>query len=151
MSQVTVVRNVPVPPETAYDRWLAAYEHLHELYPERIQSMKVVSWEGNERTVACVENWAGRPFRYTMRERLHPPRRVEQLIVDGRGKGSTSVWSFEAAPGGSRVTAQTTLKGAEGFFLGVLFRKTFVREMDEGLARYAKFIEESSPGAPPGA
>ncbi|HEX9708781.1 MAG TPA: SRPBCC family protein [Candidatus Thermoplasmatota archaeon] len=147
MAKLTVTRDVPVRPEIAFDRWLAAYERLHELYPEKIKSMKVIEWNGNERKTACVENWAGRDFSYTMAETLFPPGRVEQRIVEGRGKGSSGSWVFAASAGGTLITVEQRMVGVEGFFLGVLFRKTFRREIEEGLARYAKFIEQSPPEA----
>lgn len=148
MAKLTVTRNVPVSPETAFDRWLAAYEKMSEIYPEKIKSMKVLSWEGNERKTACVETWAGREYEYTMAETLTPPGRVVQRITAGRGKGSVGVWTFTAAPGGStRVSLEQTIAGAEGFFLGVLFRKTFRRELEEGIARYTRYIAQAPPEA----
>jgi len=145
MAKVTVNRQVNASPETAFERWLAAYERLHELYPERIKSMKVLEWKGNERVTLCVENWAGRNLSYTMRETLFPPHRVEQRIVKGAGKGSTGVWSFQGNPPGTLVTVEQTIAGVEGFFMGVLFRKLFVRQMNEGLSRYAMFIDSARP------
>jgi hypothetical protein len=147
MARLTVSRTVPVSRETAFDRWLAAYEKLHELYPEKIRSMKVVEWKGNQRTTACVETWAGRDFEYTMAETLMPPNRVEQRITQGRGKGSAAVWTFAAAPGGTRIELEQRIVGVEGIFLGVLFRRTFRREIEEGLARYASFITQAPPEA----
>lgn len=146
MAKLTVTRTVPVSQETAFDRWLAAYEKLSEIYPEKIKSMKVISWKGNERTTACVENWAGREYEYTMAETLSPPGRVEQRITDGRGKGSVGVWTFTSAPGGSTtVSLEQRIAGVEGFFLGVLFRKTFRRELEEGIARYTNYIAQAPP------
>lgn len=147
MAKLTVNRTVPVSPETAFDRWLAAYERLHELYPEKIKSMKVVEWKGNMRTTACVETWAGRDYEYTMAETLFPPGRVEQRITKGRGRGSVGVWTFTAVGGGTRVQLEQRVAGVEGIFLGVLMRRTFRREIEEGMARYANFIARGPPEA----
>ena len=148
MAKLTVTREVPVRPEIAFDRWLAAYERLHELYPEKIKSMKVIEWNGNERKTACVETWAGRDYAYTMAETLMPPGRVEQRIVEGRGKGSVGFWTFAEAPGGTKITVEQRIAGVEGLFLGVIFRGMFRRELEEGLARYARFIAQAPPEAP---
>jgi hypothetical protein len=57
------------------------------------------------------------------------------------------VWTFAAEGAGTRVTLEQTMAGAEGFMLGVLFRRTFRREVEEGITRYANYIARVPPEA----
>ncbi len=109
--------------------------------PDRFLSWKVLSREGNTRTVESEVRFLGRKFKAVDREVLTPPERSEGETIRGSGKGSKSTFTLSEVPEGTKMEATFEAKGAFASILGPLFRKRFERELDEVLNTLVKNAE----------
>ena len=114
---------------------------LVESMPDRFLSWKVLSQEGNVRTVENEFRFLGRRFKGVDREVLTPPERVEGETIGGSGKGTKSVISLTEVPGGTKIEMALEAKGALASILGPIFRKRAEREFDRVLDAIVKNIE----------
>ena len=114
------------------------------MFPDIFTKMEVVGNDAGRRVILCEERWAGRRFRYKMRETQIPPNRIEHLITEGNGKGSTQTLALEETPIGTKVTMTLEAKGLMASLMGKLFRKQFEAEMDRIFEGYVRVIEASA-------
>ncbi len=135
-------QEVKAPPERVF-RHLTEVERFPEMFPDIFTRMEVVGKEGDSRIILCEERWAGRHFRYTMKEKLSPPERIEHVITQGNGKGSTQILALAEIPDGTLLTMTIEAKGLAATVLGRLFRKKFEEEMNQIFERYMKVVEAS--------
>ncbi len=142
MTRYTRTKEVKAPRERVY-RYLTDVERLPELFPDTFTKMKVVGKEGDSRIIECEEKWAGRRFKYTIREKQFPPERIEQLVTDGNGKGTIQTMTLEEISDGTLVKWTIDAKGVTSSILSTLFRKRFEREIDRIFGTYTQVIEAS--------
>ena len=140
MVRITKSRVIKVPRDRVFQYWIDGSKGV-EWFPDRFLSWKVLSQEGNVRTVESEERWLGRRFKHVDREVLTPPERVEGETVSGSGKGSKSTTTLTNVPGGTKMELAFEAKGAFASILGPLFRKRMEREVDLILDGFKKNIE----------
>ena len=143
MALYTTERIVRAPREKVFQRWVNIIPELPRLFPDWLADMRIVEDRGNERTMRCTEIWAGRQFTYTVRQRLFPSERAEGTVIEGEGKGSSELWTFESVAEGTRIRMTFRPKGAMRLLM-VLFRKRFAREFEGRLDRWKQAIEASA-------
>ncbi|QQG48437.1 MAG: SRPBCC domain-containing protein [archaeon] len=143
MARFTRTQEVQAPPERVFQS-LTDVEKFPELFPDIFKKMEVVGAEGSSRIILCEEKWAGRSFRYKMKETLSPPDKIEHSITEGNGKGSMETINLEKTPGGTRLTMVMDAKGLAAAVLGRLFRKQFEAEMSHIFDGYMKVVEAES-------
>ncbi len=142
MTQYTRTKEVKAPRERVFS-YLTDVERIPELIPETFTKMKVVGKEGDSRIIECEEKWAGRHFKYTIKEKQFPPERIEQIVTEGSGKGTIQTMTLDEIPEGTRVKWTIEAKGVTASLLSTLFRRRFEREIDHIFSTYAQVIEAS--------
>jgi ribosome-associated toxin RatA of RatAB toxin-antitoxin module len=143
MARPTVTRTVRLPAERAYAAWIESFEEMPRRFPDRFLEAKILSREGNELDTSCAEVWGGRTMRYKMHMTLTPGKRVDEVVVEGDGKGTRATWSFEPAPGGAKVSVTLQPGGIEAMF-GALFRKRFEAELAQVIDLWISVVEPPS-------
>ncbi len=143
MVEYSRMQEVKAPRERVF-RYLTDVERFPELFPEIFKKMSVVRTEDDSRIIECEEIWAGRHFRYFLREKQFPPTKIQQVVTEGSGKGTTETLTLEETPEGTRVVMTIDAKSLAATVLGRLFRKQFEKEMDQIFGAYMKVVEASN-------
>src|SRR5712692_2464562 len=110
MVRYTRTQDVKAPRSIVFQH-LTEVEKFPQMFPDIFTKMEVVGHEGASRIILCEEQWAGRHFKYKMREDQTPPARIDHLVVEGNGKGTRESLALEELPDGTRVTMAIEAKG----------------------------------------
>ncbi|MBI3860108.1 MAG: SRPBCC family protein [Thaumarchaeota archaeon] len=136
------MQDVKAPREKVFHS-LMQVERLPQTFPEIFAKMEVVGMEGTSRVILCDELWAGRHFRYKMKESVSPPDRIDRSITEGNGKGSKTTFTLDQIPSGTRVSMTMDGKGLAVALLARLFRSKFEKEISHVFDGYMKVVESS--------
>ena len=143
MVRYTKTQDVKSPRERVF-RYLTEVERFPAMFPDIFRKMEVVGKEDSARVILCEEQWAGRHLKYKMREHQEPPHRIERMVIEGNGKGTTETLRLEELSDGTRLTMDIEAKGLAATILGRLFRKQFEAEMNHIFEGYTRVIEASA-------
>ena len=143
MVRYTRTQDVKAPRDRVFQR-LTEVERFPAMFPETFTRMEVVGKEGDSRLILCEEKWAGRHFKYTMKEDLSPPERIQYVVTQGSGKGTIESIVLTEIPEGTRVAMTVEAKGLAAAVLGGLFKGQFEKEMNHIFEGYMKVVETSA-------
>jgi uncharacterized protein YndB with AHSA1/START domain len=130
---------VRAPREQVFEAWTDydAWPKFSSLFTR----VTVQERAGNTVHVVAEQKLMGRKFARSEKHVLTPP---EQVRVEGETEAATNttLWTFEPAPGGTRVTAVVDAElGGVTRLLGPFAKRqvrSLLREWMQGLARYAE-------------
>jgi uncharacterized membrane protein len=132
-------QKVKAPREKVFDAW-TDYEEVPK-WQTLFTSVKVAKRDGNTALLELEVNMRGRKTMRTEKHLLTPPERVD---VEGEMEGitNTSVWKFEPAPEGSRVTVTIEARlPLRMKILAPLAKRQFRAIVRDWLQDLAKYVE----------
>ena len=143
MVQYSRTQEVKAPRERVF-QYLTEVERFPVMFPDIFTKMEVIGKDGESRLILCEEKWAGRYMRYTMKESVSPPERIDHVVTQGSGKGTRESILLTEVPGGTRVTMTVEAKGLAAALMGSLLRGQFEKEMNHIFEGYMKIVEASA-------
>jgi uncharacterized membrane protein len=104
MVSITISESVNASPEKVFS-FVSDFEKAPQ-YSKYWKSVKLLKREGNSATYETVAEGEGRKLVSVTKITAMPNERMETETVDGDGKGTKLVFSFQSVPPGTQITLE---------------------------------------------